>query len=136
MTRRKWALLNHSDAALAATRLLGGARVQEVAFQALSWRLLLTRPLDGRTREFVISSDSDISADGERFVDMERDIVTAMALLHGLIGNVVQEVQALGPMHYRIVLEDQTLVVRELSEAVDNAMKVYEHPPGEEIFCG
>ena len=136
MAKRKWALLSHSDAAVAATRLIAGACVQEVAFGPVSWSLLLTRSQDGCTREFGISSDSEISADGDQFVDMERDLAAAMVLLHSLIGSVVQEVQALGAMHYRIVLDDKTLIVRELSNVVDNAMTVYERPPGEEIFCG
>jgi hypothetical protein len=136
MARRKWALLNHNDAAVAATRLIVGACVQEVAFGPVSWSLFLTRSQDGSTREFGISSDSEISAHEDHFVDMERDLAAAMVLLHGLIGSVVREVQALGAMHYRIVLDEKTLIVRELSNVVDNAMTVYERPPGEEIFCG
>ncbi len=103
MARRKWALLNHNDAAVAATRLIVGACVQEVAFGPVSWSLFLTRSQDGSTREFGISSDSEISAHEDHFVDMERDLAAAMVLLHGLIGSVVREVQALGAMHYRIV---------------------------------
>lgn len=86
MAKRKWALLNHSDAAVAATRLIAGACVQEVAFGPVSWTVLLTSSQDGSTREFGISSDSEISADRDQFVDMERDLAAAMVLLHSLSG--------------------------------------------------
>ena len=125
-----------NEAAAAATALLTGARVAEVRFQAMSWVIILGRSEGGRHREFRISSDSDISADGVSFVDMERDAGATMRILHGLIDGVVQAVEALGPMHYRIVFDDKALVVCERGQIVDNAMIVAESPSGDWILCG
>jgi hypothetical protein len=128
--------LKHDEAAAAATALLAGARVWEVHFQAMSWVLVLSRSEEGRYREFRVSSDSDISADGASFVDMERDAGAAMLILHGLIDSIVEQIEALGPMHYRIVFDGKTLEVREQGQIVDNAMIVAESPRGEWILCG
>jgi hypothetical protein len=128
--------LKHDEAAAAATALLAGAHVWEVQFQAMSWVIVLSRSENGRCRQFRISSDSDVSADSAAFVDMERDAGATMRLLHGLIDGVVERVEALGPMHYRIVFDAKTLVVREQGGIVDNAMIVAESPRGDWILCG
>jgi hypothetical protein len=136
VTTRRWGLFDHNEAAEAATALLAGACVQEVRFQAMSWKFILGRPDNRRYREFHVYADCEVSADGLHFVDMERDIAAVMTLLHGLIGNVAQEVFALGPRHYRIAFDGKDLIVRDREKTVDNAMVVAESPGGPDIFCG
>ena len=136
MTTRSWGLFEHNEAAEAATALLAGACVQEVRFQAMSWKFILGRSDSGRYREFHVYSDCEVSADGLNFVDMERDIAGVMTLLHGLIGKVAQEVVALGPMYYRIAFGGKNLIVRDQEKIADNAMVIAECPGGPDIFCG
>jgi hypothetical protein len=129
-------LFEHNEAAEAATALLAGACVQEVRFQAMSWKFILGRPDNGRYREFHVYSDCEVSADGLHFVDMERDIAAVMTLLYGLIGNVAQEVVALGPMYYRIAFDGKDLIVRDEEKTIDSAMVIAECHGGPGIFCG
>jgi hypothetical protein len=129
-------LFNHNEAAAASTALLAGACVQDVRFQAMSWKFILGRPDNGRHREFAVYSDCEVSVDGLHFVDMERDVAAVMKHLHGLIGNVAQEVVALGPLHYRIAFDGKDLIVLDREKAVDNAIVIAERPGGPDIFCG
>lgn len=136
MTKRPWGLYNHGEAAVAATKLLAGARVREVRLREMWWMLALSHNKDGALRQFRVSSGASISADGGPFVDLEHEPVAVLTMLYGLIDCVVREVEALAPMHYRLVFDDKSLSVLEQSAMVDNAMVVSEHPNGVDIFCG